>query len=78
MPTVHKHRTNETRHLVTISKPELEAILHEYAVKCAGIDPDSKRTCEVKVQDNMEGSPQYKSGHNAVVIITINHDEEQG
>lgn len=78
MPTVNKNTTNETKHTVSYSKAELANIIHEHAVRSAGLDPDTKMTCEVKIEENMEGSPQYKSGYKAQVIITVKHEEEQG
>lgn len=78
MPTVHKHRTNETKHTVLFSRTELEHILREHAARCAGLNPEASVTYEVKIEDNMEGSPQYKSGYKAQVSVTVKHEEEQG
>jgi len=60
--------TRERRTVVGIDKAALAQIIADATRAHLGL-ADGIGKIEVKIEDNMEGSPAYRSGHKATVIV---------
>lgn len=64
------HTVHERRASVTISKPDLERMIQDYAMNLVGFSPIATRV-EISFEDHKEGgSLPYKTGTKCVVKLT--------
>lgn len=57
---------------VFLTRAELEGVIRDAIAERIGIPAETLRQHgEIKIEDNMEGSPQYRSGHKASLRAII-------
>lgn len=57
---------------VFLTRSELEGVIRSAIAERTGIPAETLRQYgELKIEDNMEGSPQYRSGYKASLRATI-------
>lgn len=78
MPKVNDNTTHKRVVTVLFTRYDLTEILTAAALEAAGITHPSVMNVRIDVEDNMEGSPAYRAGSKAKVVLEIDLNPRDG